>query len=82
MGREALEQAGADAVAVQLVRDGERNLGAVRVVEPYIRRQRDRSHDTVRAGELTEQRAAVCQSVSSAPATVFGSIDVAPWKRR
>ena len=68
--REALEQAGADAVAVQLVGDRERDLGAGRVAKPHIRGERNGRSSPSAPASSPSSEPRLDQSVSSAPATV------------
>ena len=57
-GGEAFEQSRPDAAPVQVVGDGERDLGPARIVQPNVRRERDRADRASAAGELAEERAA------------------------
>ena len=56
MRREALEQSGPDAPAVQLISDGERDLRATRVVQADVRRERDRAQRSALVDQLADQR--------------------------
>ena len=56
--RELLEQARADAAAVELVGDGEGHLGGGRVTQPVVGRHRHHALASVR-GERPDQRAAI-----------------------
>ncbi len=53
--RQALEQPRRDPAAVQIVGDGERNLGARRIAQADVGRERDRAKLPIRADQLREQ---------------------------
>ena len=77
--REALEQPRPDPAAVQIVGDGERDLGARRIAQADVGRERDRPKRPIRDRRAPRAASpATCQSVSSAPSTVLRSISRRP----
>ena len=74
---EPLEQPRADAAPLELVGDGERDLGGARVAQPRVARERD-DPAVLGRGERAPGLPVRVEEV----ATSFSSTLPAPWKRR